>query len=94
MIYYNLDESHIKFKYNQFTFYFSSEFYYKKFKKLYPNYIKTETEKLRIKYKSNFVFDEMLLISLYQKIEKRGFKIQYNNEDLKNYYIENQIIVK
>ena len=54
----------IKFKYNQLTFYFSSQFYFDKFNKVYPKYIKEETEKVYVKYKSSFILDEMLLISL------------------------------
>lgn len=93
MIYYNIDESTIKFKYNDFTFYFSSQFYLDKFKRLYVKYIKDETNKLNVKYGSNLIIDELLLISLYKRIEKRGFKIEYNNEPLKDYYIENKFIL-
>lgn len=93
MIYYNIEESTIKFKYNDFTFYFSSQFYYDKFKKLYAKYIKDETNKLNVKYGSKFIIDEMLLISLYKRIEKRGFRIEYKNELLKDYYIENKFVI-
>lgn len=93
MIYYNIDESTIKFKYNDFTFYFSSQFYLDKFKRLYVKYIKDETNKLNVKYGSNLIIDELLLISLYKRIEKRGFKIEYNNEPLKDYYIENKFVL-
>lgn len=93
MIYYNINESTIKFKYNNFTFYFSSQFYLDKFKRLYAKYIKDETNKLKVKYGSNLIIDELLLISLYKRIEKRGFKIEYNNEPLKDYYIENKFIL-
>lgn len=93
MIYYNIEESTIKFKYNDFTFYFSSQFYYDKFKKLYAKYIKDETNKLNVKYGSKFIIDEMLLISLYKRIEKRGFRIEYKNESLKDYYIENKFVI-
>ena len=93
MIYYNINESTIKFKYNDFTFYFSSQFYLDKFKRLFVKYIKDETNKLRVKYGSNLIIDELLLISLYKRIEKRGFKIEYNNEPLKDYYIENKFIL-
>lgn len=93
MIYYNIEESTIKFNYNDFTFYFSSQFYYDKFKKLYAKYIKDETNKLNVKYGSKFIIDEMLLISLYKRIEKRGFRIEYKNELLKDYYIENKFVI-
>lgn len=93
MIYYNINESTIKFKYNDFTFYFSSQFYLDKFKRLYAKYIKDETNKLNVKYGSNLIIDELLLISLYKRIEKRGFKIEYNNEPLKDYYIENKFVL-
>ena len=38
--------------------------------------------KLRLKFKSNIVADELILILLYKNIEKRGFKVKYNEKEL------------
>lgn len=64
-----------------YRFYFSSKFYYNKFKSNYKTYIESEYFKLKNKY--NFSEDEininelfhLLIISCYNKIEKRGKRI-------------------
>lgn len=83
MVYKDISQSMYHYKYDKLDFYFSSYFYLEKFKKLVPNYIKDETMKLQIKYKCLIVCDEMLLISLYKKIEKRGYRVLYNGKELK-----------
>jgi len=87
-IYYDLDESDYIFKYGKLIFTFSSQFYLDKFTNEYSEYIKNETLKLNSKYNCNIHCDEMLLIDLYKKIEKRGFKVLYNKIPIKeNYFI-------
>lgn len=71
----NLNESEYCFKYKWLIFYFSSEFYKKKFADNIQNYIENETFKLQVKYNTNINFDILFMISLYRKIEKRGFRI-------------------
>ena len=83
MIYYNLDESDYTFIYNNYTFYFSSLFYKEKFVREYVKFIKDETAKLHLRYKCSIVADEMILILLYKKIEKRGFKVIFNGHELR-----------
>lgn len=90
-IYYNLNESDYIFEYNHFKFYFSSVLYLNKYKSLYQDYIEKETKKLNAYYKANINCEVMLLLTLYKKIEKRGFKVVYDNKDLKEdtnlYYV-------
>lgn len=87
MVYNDINESNYTFKYDKLVFYFSSKFYLEKFKREYINYLKDETMKIKIRYKCNIYCDEMILLMLYKKIEKRGFKVLYNNRALKeNYY--------
>lgn len=71
----NLKESEYYFKYKGLRFYFSSEFYKNKFITEVENYIETETLKIQVKYNININFDILFMISLYKKIEKRGFRI-------------------
>lgn len=71
----NLNESEYYFKYKGIVFYFSSEFYRNKFANQVQDYIERETFKLQVKYDMNIQFDLMFMISLYKKIEKRGFRI-------------------
>ena len=55
----------------------------------YTDFIKDETMKLKIKFKCNIYCDEMILLLLYKKIEKRGFKVTYKGKELiENYYID------
>ena len=98
MIYNDINESTYTFKYDDLVFYFSSKFYLEKFTREYSNFIKDETMKFKIKYKCNAYIDDMLLLLLYKKIEKRGFKVLYKGKELnENYYIDfniNELSIK
>lgn len=88
MIYNDINESNYTFKYDKLVFYFSSKFYQEKFIKEHINFIRDETMKLRIKFKCGIYCDEMILLLLYKKIEKRGFKVLYNDKQIReNYFI-------
>ena len=92
MIYNDLNESNYTFKYDDLVFYFSSQFYQEKFTREYSQFLKDETMKLKIKFKCNIYCDEMILLLLYKKIEKRGFKVLYKDNELnENYYIDYKI---
>lgn len=89
MIYNDINESNYTFNYDNLVFYFSSNFYKEKFIKEYSDFIKNETMKLKIKFKCNIYCDEMILLLLYKKIEKRGFKVEYKGKELiENYCID------
>lgn len=89
MIYNDLNESNYTFKYDDLVFYFSSQFYQEKFTREYSQFLKDEIMKLKIKFKCNIYCDEMILLLLYKKIEKRGFKVLYKGKELnENYYID------
>lgn len=82
-VYQNIEESPIYYDYENFRFYFSSGFYRRNFKTRIEAYINDETYKIRNRYKifNEKFFDllkEVLLISYYKKIEKRGFKVYLN----------------
>lgn len=88
MIYNDINESNYNFKYDDLVFYFSSQFYQEKFTREYLQFLKDENMKLKIKFKCNIYCDEMILLLLYKKIEKRGFKVLYKGKELnENYYI-------
>ena len=86
MIYNDINESNYTFKYDNLIFNFSSKFYLEKFTREYSNFIKDETMKFKIKYKCNAYIDDMLLLLLYKKIEKRGFKVLYDGNELQENY--------
>lgn len=81
-VYHDLDKSTYLFKYQRFTFVFSSKFYIEKFKKELSNYVVIEEEKLISKYQVNLEGTEYLALSLYKKIEKRGFKVYFNDKPI------------
>lgn len=84
LIYYDLQKSDYKVDYLKYTFYFSSELYMNKFKEKLLYTVYTEFNKLNAKY-NGFIINSKLLIAitLYKRIEKRGFRIVYNNKELK-----------
>lgn len=75
-IYLNLSESDIFTNFDEFRFYFSSNFNKERFEKNVLNYITSETLKLKNKYHIAFNFDLFFSISYYNKIEKRGFRVE------------------
>lgn len=77
-IYLDLTESVYVTKVNNLVFYFSSEFYKKKFDYDFKTFVSKETSKLIARYGFKVDFENYLLIILYSQIEKRGFRI-YND---------------
>ena len=87
MVYKDINESNYIFEYNKLKFYFSSLFYKEKFIKEHIDFIRDETMKLKIKFKCSIYCDEMILLLLYKKIEKRGFKVLYNDKQIRENYL-------
>lgn len=81
-VYYNLEDSNYKFSYKRFNFIFSSKFYIEKFKRELKDYISIEEAKISSKY-GKLEASEYLALSLYKKIEKRGFLVYFNDEKIK-----------
>lgn len=87
IVYQNIEESPFSYRYDEFEFFFSSQFYKRNFKKRVDSFILEETYKIKNRYKiknEKFVANlkEVLLIAFYKKIEKRGFKILKSGERL------------
>ena len=87
MVYKDINESNYIFEYNKLKFYFSSLFYKEKFIKEHIDFIRDESMKLKIKFKCSIYCDEMILLLLYKKIEKRGFKVLYNDKQIRENYL-------
>lgn len=86
---YELEDSPFFLRIDDFMFYFSSKFYKDKFESGYKDYLRSETLKLNVRYKMIVYADEMLLLSFYKMIEKRGFKVKYKGVEIeKDYYID------
>ena len=98
-IYLDLKESEYKINYNGLIYYFSSELYMYKFKNNVKQFIIEESAKLKAKYKINIYLDTMLTLSFYKKIEKRGFRVVYKENEktielTQDVLIANQILMK
>lgn len=81
IIYYNINESDYTIDYKNLKFYFSSKYYRDKFRNRYKSFIQEENYKLQSRFNINLDFREMLLFYLYQRIEKRGFKVEILNNN-------------
>ena len=77
-IYYDLNESTYVSVQGDFKFYFSSQFYNDKFEQGLQRYINNETLKVKIRYDHRISLDDLLCLSFYKKIEKRGYRVEYN----------------
>ena len=82
IIYHDINKSNYYFKYDNLTFYFSSLLYLNKFTKLYTSYIEEESAKMKIKFNIDVEAKKLFLLSLYKKIEKRGFKVLFKGKPL------------
>lgn len=71
----NINESEYMTTFGGFNFYFSSNFYKEKFEREVQKYIEEEELKINNKYKTQINVSLYLAISLYKKIEKRGFRV-------------------
>lgn len=92
IIYHDIEKSKYTFKYDHLTFYFSAPLYLNKFKDKYIEYIKSETDKFNSRFRMIIYADELFLLELYRKIEKRGFKVLYDNKDIEEYCFINCIV--
>lgn len=89
MVFYKLEDSPFFLRIGDFMFYFTSKFYMDKYNNTYRDYVKNETLKLNVKYNMLVDAEEMLLLSYYKIVEKRGFKVQYKGVEIsKDYYID------
>lgn len=89
MIYYDLTKSEFVVRYDDFEFYFSSQFYKNKFLESHIDYVRDERLKLESRFKCGIYADSLLLLELYKKIEKRGFYVKYNGMVINKDYIIN-----
>lgn len=71
----DLKESNYTAEFGSYIFYFSSVNYRDKFLERLKPFILVETIKFKNKYGINLNIQEVFAISLYKKIEKRGFRV-------------------
>ena len=81
-IYYDLEKSKFEVEYKRFRFIFSSQFYLSKFEKDINNFISIEKQKFNLRYGAYLKSDEFLALTLYKKIEKRGFLVYFDGRKI------------
>ena len=88
-IYYDIEESDIEIIYKDLVFYFSSDLNATRFQNKIIDFINIENLKLKAKYNIEVDLSDMLMISYYIKIEKRGFRVYKRKLNLENneYYL-------
>lgn len=79
---FDLNLSKYVYKKDNFSFYFSSELYLKKFNEEVEDFVMFENTKINSKYRVHINLCLYLMIALYKRIEKRGFLIKYKDEVL------------
>ena len=82
-VYQDITKSDIEFEVDDIKFYFSSLFNKERFKKRFEDYVNEEGNKIMIKYKLPINMKKYLLLSLYHKIEIRGFLVEISGKLLK-----------
>jgi hypothetical protein len=78
-VFYDINNSHFTIDVGDLTFYFTSEYNLDRFTSRYEKEIIDFRKKIEKIYWNNhsLAFDELALLRLYQRIEKRGFLIYY-----------------
>lgn len=89
-IFYNINESDYIFETENFTFYFSSEFYKQGFIQKVIKNRETLKHKLTSRYNIEFDSNDYFDFILYSKIEKRGFRI-IDNKNLEVFQCLNKV---
>lgn len=80
----NLRKSKYTLEKDCITFYFSSEFYLKKFKDKVEEFVELENRKFESRYNMPINLRYYFLVVFYKRTEKRGFLIKYNNVFVEN----------
>lgn len=79
-VYQDITQSDITYEVDDIVFYFSSLFNKNRFIKKYEFYVKEEENKIINKFHFNINLRRYLLLSLYNKIEIRGFLVEINKK--------------
>lgn len=76
-IFYTITDSDIYYELGNRRVYFSSDLNLKRFEDRLDDFIDNESAKLKARYKVDFNnIEESLALSLYQRIEHRGYRVE------------------
>lgn len=83
MVYYDIKQSQYIISRGKLTFYFSSIYNLNRFKDKEVDYIIEVSNSLSNRFKFNIVAEDIARVSLYRKVEKRGFYILKDGKELR-----------
>lgn len=86
VVYQNIKETVFNYEIYNLCFHFSSLFNRKRFEENVQTYVNIEEMKIINKYQLQIDIKKYLAIAFYKKIERRGFYITIDDEDLKDDY--------
>ena len=89
---FDLEKSKYVYEKGEYKFYFSSELYLKKYTQEVEKFVPFENLKIRTKYNVDINLCIFLMISLYKRIEKRGFLIKKNDKEIKDVKFKSGLI--
>lgn len=75
-VFLNVNESDIFYRFQNFKFYFSSKATRERYIRKLNSFIETESSKFINKFNVSIEFDLLFAFILYNKTEKRGFKVE------------------
>ena len=81
-IYTDIKESTYHYKVDDIIFYFSSKMYRDKFITKSESFYLEDKKKLELKFNTSVECKVIMLIKLYTLIEKRGFRIQIDGQEI------------
>lgn len=88
-VYHNIEESDIDLYIDGFLLYFSSNTLKGKFLGRYEDYYKRINSVLCKVYPINY--EPLIILSLYKNIEKRGFRVYYNDKRIYDEFIRIEV---
>ena len=80
-IYTDIKESDYTYTKYKITYYFSSLYYLKVFKKKAEEYALQENMKIEMRYKVPINLVSYFMIAFYKKLEKKGFRIEIEGKE-------------
>lgn len=98
-VYFDIQYSHFRSTVGDFEFYFTSEFNMNKFNSLVDKEIEEFNRRVNSMYRNNhnLDFQELGLIRLYKRIEKRGFLLFYKGNKVdcpENIVFKTELVVE
>lgn len=88
-IYHNIEESSVHIEIENFKLYFSSDTNKGRFLGKYDEYYSKINARLKRIYDIEYL--PLILISLYKRVEKRGFRMYYKNKRISEKFIRIEV---